>query len=124
MTKLTIDLNQSGKAISPDLFGIFFEDLNYAADGGLYAELVQNRSFEYSAVERPDWNALTSWELVARGGGKGTIAVEDADPIPVNNPHYAVLIADNAGAGVGIANGGVAGRPLTDRVGKKFSRVF
>src|ERR1022692_4358407 len=36
------------KNISPYLFGIFFEDLNYAADGGLYAELVQNRSFEYS----------------------------------------------------------------------------
>lgn len=40
---LTIDLAQSGKPISPELFGIFFEDLNYAADGGLYAELVQNR---------------------------------------------------------------------------------
>ena len=34
--------------ISPNLFGVFFEDLNYAADGGLYPELVQNRSFEYS----------------------------------------------------------------------------
>lgn len=41
------------KAISPDLFGIFFEDLNYAADGGLYAELIQNRSFEYQATEQP-----------------------------------------------------------------------
>ena len=40
-----------GKAISPDLFGIFFEDINYAADGGLYAELVQNRSFEYTAAD-------------------------------------------------------------------------
>lgn len=40
---------KSGKRqISENLFGIFFEDLNYAADGGLYAELVQNRSFEYS----------------------------------------------------------------------------
>ena len=44
---LTVDLAQPGKPISPELFGIFFEDLNYAADGGLYAELVQNRSFEY-----------------------------------------------------------------------------
>lgn len=37
------------KPISPLLYGVFFEDLNYAADGGLYAELIQNRSFEYSA---------------------------------------------------------------------------
>jgi hypothetical protein len=39
---------QGGKKISSDLFGLFFEDINYAADGGLYAELVQNRSFEYN----------------------------------------------------------------------------
>ena len=46
-TAITIKLDQPGKPISPDLFGIFFEDLNWAADGGLYAELIQNRSFEY-----------------------------------------------------------------------------
>src|SRR6266566_4352221 len=71
----------AGKPISPDLFGIFFEDLNYAADGGLYAELIQNRSFEYTNAEVNNWNALSSWELVARGGGKGTIAVDSANPL-------------------------------------------
>ena len=49
------------KPISPNLFGIFFEDINYAADGGLYAELIQNRSFEYSASDRHDWHPLTAW---------------------------------------------------------------
>ena len=57
---VTIHVRQPGKPISPDLFGIFFEDLNYAADGGLYAELIQNRSFEYQATEQPAWNALTA----------------------------------------------------------------
>lgn len=38
-----------------DLFGIFFEDLNHAADGGLYAELVQNRSFEFDPIDHPDY---------------------------------------------------------------------
>jgi hypothetical protein len=47
-TSVTVNTRQSGKAISPNLVGVFFEDLNYAADGGLYAELIQNRSFEYS----------------------------------------------------------------------------
>ena len=42
---VTVEAGSSGKAISGTLFGIFFEDLNYAADGGLYAEMVQNRSF-------------------------------------------------------------------------------
>ena len=47
---LRIRSDAPGRPISPDLFGIFFEDLNYAADGGLYAELIQNRSFEYQAT--------------------------------------------------------------------------
>ena len=46
----TVSVQGPGKAISSDLIGVFFEDINYAADGGLYAELVQNRSFEYSNV--------------------------------------------------------------------------
>ena len=43
---------QNGKPISTDLFGVFFEDINYSADGGLYAELIQNRSFEYSPSDK------------------------------------------------------------------------
>ena len=66
---LTVNLNQEGKPISPDLIGVFFEDISYAADGGLYAELVQNRSFEYSPTEQPDWHPLKFWELQKRGGG-------------------------------------------------------
>jgi alpha-N-arabinofuranosidase len=64
---VTVQADQP-RTISPDLFGIFFEDLNYAADGGLYAELIQNRSFEYQATEQPTWNNLTAWELVQRSG--------------------------------------------------------
>ena len=85
-----------GKAISPDLFGIFFEDLNYAADGGLYAELIQNRSFEYASVDHPDWNFFTAWELVP-GEGKCAIALGTEAPIHPNNPHYLVLdVVDGA----------------------------
>jgi alpha-L-arabinofuranosidase len=49
LTIFPLNAQTSGKKISPNLFGLFFEDINYSADGGLYAELVQNRSFEYSA---------------------------------------------------------------------------
>lgn len=44
------------------LYGLFFEDLNHAADGGLYAEMVQNRSFEYCEMDRKEYHALTAWE--------------------------------------------------------------
>ena len=50
---LKVDTATPGKAISPDLVGIFYEDLSHAADGGLYAELVQNRDFEYSPADTP-----------------------------------------------------------------------
>src|SRR5437868_2465448 len=50
------------KPISKDLFGVFFEDLSYSADGGLYAELIQNRSFEYSPADNKKWNPLSFWD--------------------------------------------------------------
>lgn len=80
-----------------DLFGIFFEDLNHAADGGLYAELIQNRDFEFDSMDNPSYHALTGWESV---GGAG-IAICSEDPPFPNNPHYASIKAD---AGAGIAN--------------------
>lgn len=111
--ELTVQAGESGKAISPQLIGAFFEDLNYAADGGLYAELVQNRSFEYSPTERPDWHPLKFWELQQRGGGNGSIEVANMRPIHRNNPHYALLTVRTPGDGVGIANSGFGGIPLT-----------
>lgn len=75
------------KAISEDLFGIFFEDINYAADGGLYAELIQNRSFEYSPADNPDWNFFTGWELIVQQG-TCALSLETEAPLHPNNPHY------------------------------------
>ncbi|MGC3992480.1 MAG: alpha-L-arabinofuranosidase C-terminal domain-containing protein [Chthoniobacteraceae bacterium] len=119
---LTVNLAGKGKAISPDLFGIFFEDLNYAADGGLYGELIQNRSFEYDATEQPTWNALTAWQLVKRGGGDGGWKVENALPINANNPHYITLMVKKPGAGVGVSNAGVGGIPV--KAGESYDASF
>ena len=60
MKKITVHQDQSYKKLG-DLFGLFFEDLNHAADGGLYAELVQNRSFEFCEIDRKEYHALTAW---------------------------------------------------------------
>ncbi len=93
---LTIQADQP-KAISPDLFGIFFEDINYSADGGLYAELIQNRSFAYSPADNLDWNFFTAWELMPLSG-QCSIALGTAAPLHPNNPHYLVLhVAGTAG---------------------------
>lgn len=106
---LTIRADKSGKPISSHLFGIFYEDINYAADGGLYAELVQNRSFEYRPTARPDWTATTAWQLLKRGGAQGYWRVDDSEPIHPNNPRYLVVHVQRAGNGVGLLNRGFDG---------------
>lgn len=104
---ITVPFDVAGKPISPDLFGVFFEDINYAADGGLYAELVQNRSFEYQMTEQPSWNNLTAWELQLRGGS-GRVVIDYAVPLHANNPHYVVLEVNKPGD-VALVNAGFEG---------------
>lgn len=92
--RLTVDTNDR-KAISPDLMGIFFEDISYAADGGLYAELVQNRDFEYTSSDHNGWDAQTAWTLLGEGS---TWSIETTQPIHANNAHYALLKTTKTGA--------------------------
>lgn len=68
---------------------MFFEDVNYSADGGLYAEMIQNRDFEYNRWDRNNWTNTTAWEK------KGAIDfnIESQNPIHKNNKNYAVLIS-------------------------------
>ena len=70
-TKITVDVNNPGHRISPTLFGIFFEDINLSADGGLYPELVRNRSFE-------DSDTLQNWKFVS-ADGKSSAAIITAN---------------------------------------------
>ena len=90
----------STKTISDKLIGIFFEDISYAADGGLYAELVQNRDFEYTAKEHAGWTATTAWRSDAE------ITISDEHPLTPQNPHYAVVTNKS------IANSGWDGMPI------------
>ncbi|GAB2874147.1 alpha-L-arabinofuranosidase C-terminal domain-containing protein [Streptomyces mayteni] len=120
-TLVKVDARAAGTAISPDLFGVFFEDLNYAADGGLYAELVQNRSFEYRSADRSGWHALTAWELLERDGAAGSLTVSTDAPLHPANPHHAVLrtiAAGTTGAGAGLRNEGFDG--IAVRAGESY----
>jgi alpha-L-arabinofuranosidase len=119
----------AGRPISPDLFGIFFEDLSYAADGGLYAELVQNRSFEYNPGDldawnrnRKNWNSFTAWEYTNKGFGYGNISVETNASIHPNNQHYVVIKVEEEGKeGVGLINYGFDGIPVKQGAQYSFS---
>ncbi|NQU85877.1 MAG: alpha-N-arabinofuranosidase [Mariniphaga sp.] len=119
---------RDGKKISSDLFGLFFEDINYAADGGLYAEMVQNRSFEYSPQDHGGWNSYSYWEYISPGFSYGRLSVETNDPIHLNNPHYMVFEVENVGnvrftgiAGVGFKNPGFDGMVVKANDNYNFS---
>lgn len=124
---MTVQVDSRGKSISPDLIGIFFEDINYAADGGLYPERVQNRSFEYSRGDNRDWNSLTTWQLLQSGPDLASVTVETEQPLNANNPHYAVLTAKQPGSRNGLRNEGFDG--IAVKAHEKFNvslfaRVF
>ena len=78
------------KRISDKLIGIFFEDINYGADGGLYGELLQNRDFEYIPSDRhgdQNWNSTHSWSAT----DDGSFSIATDNPNHPNNPHYGVI---------------------------------
>jgi alpha-L-arabinofuranosidase len=108
--RITVDTDHPGHAVSPLLHGVFFEDINYGADGGLYAELVQNRSFEHR-------EHLFAWGTVNRGG-EGTVTVESAEPLNAKNPHYVRLSVRTPGSGFGVANYGFGG--IVTKTGENY----
>lgn len=108
---------QGGKQISNELIGIFFEDISYSADGGLYAELIENGSFEYNPTERDGWGAGTAWRFVRPGHSLGQMMPQMANPIHANNPTYMRLSVERVGhfydfdgwTGIGMRNDGFDG---------------
>jgi alpha-L-arabinofuranosidase len=115
---VTVQASAPGKPISPDLVGIFYEDLSDAADGGLYAELIRNRSFDFSEADHAGWTPLTAWQLVQRAGGQGSVVVETDQPLNAVNPGYAALTVEKPGGGVGLQNEGFGG--IAVKAGERY----
>ena len=105
---ITADPSKDGAEIADEMYGVFFEDINNAADGGLYAELVRNRSFEFLPVDNRDFTGMTAWTPVGVGGGKGTAKpVNDASRMNDRNRTYLQLDLNSSGAGTfGVENAG------------------
>ena len=104
---LTVNAGTPVHDISDTLFGIFIEDINFAADGGLYAEMIQNRSFEFTKLasgnERHAWSDVGNINAnVVTGDG---VPNGDYRPLNENNPNYMTLI-NTSGERAGIANKG------------------
>ncbi len=79
---VTVQANKPGAVVQPTMYGIFFEDINFAADGGLYGELLKNRSFEFTPDHLMGWQAF------------GKVEIKNDGPFD-RNPHYARLTTMN-----------------------------
>lgn len=104
----TLDLSRPTAQADERMFGVFFEDINFAADGGLYAELVKNRSFEFP-------QPFTGWTAF------GNVSIRADHPCFDRNPHYARLRCDGQLTGSGLDNEGFRGIGLKKDADYRFS---
>lgn len=101
--KITVDAAHPAHPVSPMLWGIFFEDINLSADGGIYPELVRNRSFEDAA--QPDF-----WKLTNATGGNSAMEIDSARPLNTFNVHH---LRVNVDGGFTLENDGYWGMNVT-----------
>lgn len=104
-TKFEIDLTNPGADIQPDMYGVFFEDINFGADGGLYAELIKNRSFEF---DQP----FVGWTPF------GDVTIQTEKPCFDRNPNYVRMNESGLRRGTGLENEGFR------RIGFKQNAVY
>ncbi len=108
---VSVDAGRPGATINPAMWGVFFEDINFGADGGLYADLVKNRSFEFT-------QPMMGWKRTESAGVKGVVEVVDKTPLNGNNPHYLRVSLPSDAQGLGLINEGFAGMGI--RSGERY----
>jgi alpha-N-arabinofuranosidase len=110
---IAVDAAHPGAPISSTMFGIFFEDINFAADGGLYPELVKNRSFEFQEP-LTGWHEVLGFSSKGLDTPKGEMGVHTEGPLNQSNSHYLRVRVYESGysfyntgfRGIGVENGG------------------
>lgn len=121
----SLRINTSGEttSIPETMYGAFYEDINDAADGGLYAEEVRNRSFEYDEVDNSSYTPMTAWETTSTGGASGTAEVlDDGERLNEKNRRYLRLKLNGdgeRGSAYGVTNAGYHGGMALNR-GEKY----
>ena len=113
---VTVRADRPGHAIPRTLYGIFFEDINYAADGGLYPELIANRGFDWRTREPEGW--AREW----RGEAMGRVSLQGAYPVHPNTWQYLRIECYAPGEGAGVVNSGFGG--IAVEKGKTYDLSF
>lgn len=100
---ITVQVDKPGAAIPKTLFGLFFEDINFGADGGLYPERIKNRSFEFP-------NPMMGWKQLDREEARGQLYIFDHGSVNnAPNSHYLRIKAPAGGKAFGVSNEGFRG---------------
>ncbi|HWC58254.1 MAG TPA: alpha-L-arabinofuranosidase, partial [Verrucomicrobiae bacterium] len=110
---ITVQVDKPGAKINPAMWGVFFEDINFGADGGLYAELVKNRGFEFP-------EPLMGWIKICPSKSKGALSIRDDAPWNPNNAHY-LRIESDTGEPFGVSNEGFRGMGVRKGEAYNFS---
>ncbi|WP_186756015.1 alpha-L-arabinofuranosidase C-terminal domain-containing protein [Echinicola salinicaeni] len=110
---LEVDLDDKVSDVSPNMWGLFFEDINFAADGGLYAEMIKNYSFEFE-------NPMMGWRRVEDNGAKGYVFNRN-HPSGVNHKYLRLQRLNNTG-NFGVSNEGFRGMAVKE--GLKYTVTF
>lgn len=151
-SKIKIDFHQKGAIVRPSMYGIFFEEINNAGDGGLYSEMILNRAFEdhtpptgsvlrgkkYFMPSKPSyvtglvkgqsagWNndSLQNWKLIVPNAAQAYVSVQTVTSLNTNSPYYAQLDIRHATskAPVSLVNGGYWG--ISVEKNKKYKLRF
>ena len=98
----TVKANEVKADIAPTMWGIFFEDINLGADGGIYAELVKNRSFEFDTP-------MMGWKEQKRGGANGSLLVNNRGAAVLGNPRFIRVEVKSDQGDYGLSNEGFRG---------------
>ncbi|WP_207427952.1 alpha-L-arabinofuranosidase C-terminal domain-containing protein [Pedobacter sp. SYSU D00535] len=113
----TVKVNQPTATVQPTMWGVFFEDINMGADGGIYAELVKNRSFEF-------YKPLMGWTLQGNRN-EGDILVLNRQEAKSNNPRFLrVKVANRAKGDLGMTNEGFRGMGIKNGLRYDFSVMY
>ncbi|MFD1469083.1 alpha-L-arabinofuranosidase C-terminal domain-containing protein [Hymenobacter caeli] len=111
---LTVQVNRPGAAVNKNMYGLFFEDINFAADGGLYPELVKNKSFETD-------DHLLGWKALRGGAALESYVVLTDGPIGPTNNHFLRLSTKTGGPEAGFVNEGFRGMGVKEGAEYTFS---
>ena len=115
---LTVKVNEPKAEIQPAMWGIFFEDINFGGDGGLYAELVKNRSFEF-------FKPLMGWTVQQKQFREGAVLVVNRKGENAANPRYIHVTVSNSTKGdLGLTNVGFRGMGIKKDVRYDFSTMY